>query len=400
LIAREKPIGLISIGEERNWEREPITQEKIDLIKTLATQISTFIHNTQLYQESHRQAEHLEVLNEVARAIGSTIELDDLLELIYEQLSKVIPSDTYFVSLYDPEENTLDVRILIDEGERFPSKSIPLGQGLSSWVIENQKPLLISSITKEMDSLPIQPIRLGKERMSESWLGTPILAGENSLGLLAIASYNVNVFDNDDVTLLNNVAAQAALALDNARQHAEVKEQARRDSLTGVYNHGELLLRLEKEVEKGRKEESPVSLIMLDIDFFKEYNDTYGHILGDEVLHLLATTIQSHVKKSDIVGRWGGEEFAIALPGADTEQATWVANRIRKSLLQIEMRNKHSADIPSPTVSQGIATFPQHADDAAQLIGIADIALYQAKGRGRDQVIIADNNITLGQTYQ
>jgi diguanylate cyclase (GGDEF)-like protein len=129
---------------------------------------------------------------------------------------------------------------------------------------------------------------------------------------------------------------------------------------------------------------------MLDIDYFKQYNDRHGHVIGDEVLRLLVKAIQAHVKKTDIVGRWGGEEFSIGLPGATTDQAYMVAKRVRETLAAVDLRDKNGQPIPNPTVSQGIATFPNHAQNTDQLVDVADIALYQAKHLGRDQVVIAE----------
>jgi diguanylate cyclase (GGDEF)-like protein len=389
LIAKGKKLGLLAIGEIRSWGREPFNQEKLNLLQTLASQVSGLVYNTQLYQASQRQAERLQVLNQVARAIGSTLELDELLESLYGELQTVIPSDTYHVSLYDPVEDLLDVRVLIDCGERFASVKLPARKGLAQIVIANKQPLLIRHMSREMDRLPAQPLQIGQERMSESWLGVPILLGDELLGLLALASYTPNAFDDDDAALLSNVTAQAALAIDNARHHAEVEEQARRDSLTGAYNHGYLLRRLEEEVELARPSQTPVSLIMMDIDYFKQYNDTYGHVVGDEVLCLLVQAILSHVKKSDIVGRWGGEEFAVALPGTSNQQALMVAERIRGTLAIMELTDRNGNPIPKPTVSQGIATFPQDVNEATALVDVADQALYVAKQRGRDQIMVA-----------
>ncbi len=133
LIAKGKRLGLLSIGEMRSWGREPFNQEKLNLLQTLASQVSGLVYNTQLYQASQRQAERLQVLNQVARAIGSTLELDELLESLYGELQTVIPSDTYYVSLYDPVEDLLDVRVLIDNGERFAPMKFPARRGLGKW---------------------------------------------------------------------------------------------------------------------------------------------------------------------------------------------------------------------------------------------------------------------------
>ena len=131
---------------------------------------------------------------------------------------------------------------------------------------------------------------------------------------------------------------------------------------------------------------APLSLIMLDIDYFKLYNDTYGHIIGDQVLRLTVQAIQSHIKKTDTIGRWGGEEFGVILPNATTVQANMVANRIRQTLAELPLFDVESQTIPKPTISQGIATMPDHTSDVDELVIIADRALYMAKDKGRDQV--------------
>lgn len=389
LMAKGKRLGVISIGEARSWERAPFTKEQLSLLNSLATQVSGLIYNAQLYQASQRQAEHLAVLNRVSNAISATLELNKLLELIYEQLSTVIPSDTYFVSLFNPSESVLDIRILINNGKRYAPTRVPLGKDLASWVVETKQPLLVQHLSNEKDTLPFKPIILGQERISESWLAVPVMLGDQALGILALASLKPYAFDREDVILMSNVASQAALAIDNARRHAQVEEQARRDSLTGAYNHGHLLVRLNEEVEQAAQHQGSVSLIMLDIDYFKDYNDTYGHVIGDEVLCMLVKAIQNHVKRDDIVGRWGGEEFSVALPEASTSQALVVAERIRHTLASMELNDKSGNAIPKPTVSQGIATFPQDAKDAAELVDVADMALYVAKQRGRDQIMVA-----------
>lgn len=385
----ETCVGLLSVGEPGIRQGDLFDDEKMHLLQTLVNGITSAIQSSLVLGEARRQAQRLSVANEIGKAISATIELDNLLELIYQELKKAIPSDTYYVALYREEQQVLDMHLLIDEDMRFPPKTISLDQGLSSWVLRNRRGLLVHNLLDEWASLPVQPVVLGTERSSISWLGAPMLANDRILGVLAIASYKVHAFDEDDQMLLNNVAAQAALAIDNANQHAQVKEQARRDSLTGAYNHGHLLHLLQEAVDQDPLHNAPVSLIMLDIDFFKQYNDRYGHAVGDAVLCQLVEAIQGHVKKTDIVGRWGGEEFAVGLPNANTSQALAVAQRIRQTLAATVIQDKHDRPIPSPTVSQGIATFPDHASASAELVDVADEALYRAKNAGRDQIAVA-----------
>jgi diguanylate cyclase (GGDEF)-like protein len=165
-----------------------------------------------------------------------------------------------------------------------------------------------------------------------------------------------------------------------------VKEQAQLDSLTRVYNHGYFIQALGEQAKNCISQEQPLSLIMLDIDFFKQYNDKFGHLVGDEVLVNLCDVIRSHIKNTDSIGRWGGEEFAISLPFTDGQKAMIVAERIRETMASLKLNNEKHGELPVPTISMGIAVFPVERDDIIKLIDLADNRLYKAKERGRDQV--------------
>jgi diguanylate cyclase (GGDEF)-like protein len=125
---------------------------------------------------------------------------------------------------------------------------------------------------------------------------------------------------------------------------------------------------------------------MLDIDYFKEYNDSFGHLVGDRVLQSLCSAIQHHIKQTDSIGRWGGEEFVISLPGADGRQAFQIAKRISETLGVLRVDDNDQRAVPIPTLSQGIAVFPLEANEIYRLIDIADKRLYIAKERGRNQI--------------
>ena len=136
----------------------------------------------------------------------------------------------------------------------------------------------------------------------------------------------------------------------------------------------------------AQAENVPLSVIMLDVDYFKKYNDTYGHLVGDEVLMLMVKTIKRFIKDSDSIGRWGGEEFAISLPRTSLQEAQLVAIRIQETLENMHISVLDHRDIPVPTVSQGIAEYPREADKLFELVDLADQRLYFAKERGRNQI--------------
>jgi diguanylate cyclase (GGDEF)-like protein len=226
---------------------------------------------------------------------------------------------------------------------------------------------------------------VGQDKISLSWMGVPLTA-PNVTGVIALGSYQPNAFDSGDMQLLSNLAQHITRALDNTIRHTQVEEQARLDSMTGVYNHGYFLRNLAEQATESSRNNLPLSLIMLDIDFFKQYNDTYGHLVGDRILKTLCTAIKHHIKQSDAVGRWGGEEFVISLPGATGLQAMQVAERIGQTMAALRVEDREQRTIPVPTVSQGIAIYPFEADEIYRLIDLADQRLYVAKGRGRNQI--------------
>ncbi len=386
------PVKVLNVGEGKNKNVFVLNLSPLsDAGDNLIGHSIVFHNNTEshiLNSNLKNQADRLAVLYEIGKAITSTLEIDDLLDLIYTQLSQIITCDAYFVAIYLPEDHLLDIKILIDQGKRFPPEIIDASQGLSSWIVKNRRPLLIQDLRKEISSLPNKPIMLGEKKLSRSWLGVPMQIDNDLIGLLAVASYQPNVFDEMDQLLLEQIAQQAVLSIQNARIHEEVTRQARLDSLTGVSNHNHFIERLYEDADHALTTLTPLSLIMLDIDHFKLYNDTYGHVVGDQVLKLTVQAIQSHIKKTDTVGRWGGEEFGVILPNTTISQANIVADRIRHTLSELPLFNVEGKTIPKPTISQGIATLPDHTPDVDELVIIADRALYLAKNKGRDQVAV------------
>ncbi len=344
----------------------------------------------QLKSIALKQMNRLEIVNEISKQIVSTLETKQLLALLDAELQKVIEADTYYIGL--KKEDELHVEIFYDDGEYFNGITFELEGTLSNWVIQNQKVLFLADLRtlEPLDGVTISMI--GKPKESLSWMGVP-MKGVHVNGIMVIASYHPNAFNRSDFELLSNIAQRAALALDNTYHHALVEEQTRLDSLTRVYNHGYFIQKLREQAETCQAEDQHLSLIMLDIDYFKQFNDSFGHTVGDEILINLCGAIKQHIKKTDAVGRWGGEEFCISLPNTTLQQAVQIAERIRETLASIKINNSNHTEIPVPTVSMGIAIFPNEAIEIIKLIDLADQRLYIAKkGRGRDQIETASTS--------
>ncbi len=350
------------------------------ILTVLFTETITMMRRTISFQY-HR----LEFLNQIAHNLSSSLEMHQVIGLVSNAIQTSLDADTYYLGLL--HGNVLGLELLYDDGEFFPNVEIQVENSLAGWVISNKRPLLLRNVTTEArEKYGIRLATVGKPMPSNSWMGVPLETNGRIFGVVAVASYLKNQFTQSDLELLQNVTQQAAMALDNAAHHAEVEDQSRKDTLTGTLNHGAFLSLLAQETTNARCTGQPLSLIMMDIDKFKEYNDSYGHLVGDQVLIAICETIRRHIKNSDLIGRWGGEEFVIALPNATCAQATQIANRIRRAVMEISLYNRDQKPIHAPTISQGIAVFPQDGQDTSLLIDLADQRLYRAKERGRNQI--------------
>jgi diguanylate cyclase (GGDEF)-like protein len=353
------------------------------LLSMIIMAIITLETIRQLKNMSRTHIRRLETISEFSRHVTSSLDKKQVIALLSAAFQNAVEADTYFVGFREDDE--LRLELIYDDGEYFEAQRVKLDGSLSSWVLSNQQSLFLPDLRKEVELPGVRLVLVGKHKTSLSWLGVP-MRGTSVDGLISIGSYRPNAFDRADLELLTALAQHAAQALDNTYQHEQVELRSQLDSLTGALNHGNFLRLLQTQVDAVVLDGRPLALIMLDVDHFKLYNDTYGHLVGDVVLTALTATLRQHVKSTDAVGRWGGEEFCISLPNATAEQALQVALRIRKALERLMIRGTDQSMIPAPTVSQGIAVYPSEASNVVELIHLADRRLYMAKARGPNQI--------------
>ncbi len=378
---------LVSIARFAILEPQPVVRSLSTWILAASLPIAgvVFIETIRIMRQTiTKEVVRLKTINMVAQSFSTSLETDQVVALISNAIQQALKADTYYVAFVEGED--LHFELVYDEGVFFPTQKVPITNTLAGYVIKTGKPLLFNNLSKDCQKLGIPYSVIGQPKVSHSWMGIPLMAKQEAIGLVAIASYKLNEFSQQDLEMMQSLALQASLAIDNARHHNEVKQQSRQDSLTLTLNHGSFIADLEDEIAAAKSNAQTVALIMLDIDYFKIYNDTWGHLVGDKVLFELSTILSSHVKKTDLVGRWGGEEFAIALQNANIEQATAVAERIRNSMQEVKIWYGEGNYVPIPTISQGIAILPEEADDAFSLIDLADKRLYKAKQKGRNQI--------------
>jgi len=210
---------------------------------------------------------------------------------------------------------------------------------------------------------------------------------ENVLGVLNVESKNDVPLNENDVNLLNALAGSVAIAIDNARLHAEVKLMALTDVVSGLANRRAFDEILQTEIMRAARYNAQLSLIILDLDSFKEYNDTWGHPAGDIRLKEVAELLRENVREPDISARYGGEEFAIILPSTSKKGAVFLAERLRRSAeASAPQHNNQNSPIPGYTISFGVATYPEDAATLNDLLLAADNAELTAKRLGKNRV--------------
>jgi diguanylate cyclase (GGDEF)-like protein/PAS domain S-box-containing protein len=224
-----------------------------------------------------------------------------------------------------------------------------------------------------------------------TYLCVPLIAQGELIGLLHIAQSQLATkhLNESQQRLAETIADQIALALGNLKLRQNLQNQSTRDPLTGLYNRRYLEETLEREFHRAQRNSQTVGVIMVDIDYFKQFNDQFGHDAGDVVLQRLGQFLNEHIRKGDIACRYGGEEFILILPGAALEVVHTRAKVLNAKIKQLAIQHRNQ-DLGVITLSIGVACFPQHGGTAEEVLHAADIALYQAKAQGRDQAIVAN----------
>jgi diguanylate cyclase (GGDEF)-like protein len=320
-------------------------------------------------------------LLDVNERLLSTLDPAGVLELIADSLKAIVPYDSLTIYRVDREAG---VRRAVIARDRFADEILahesPLGPGLTGWVIDHAEAVLANDAhtdprSVQVPNTPFEP---------ESIMVVPLLVDGDTIGTLNIgrlggadAHFTPNEFE-----LTKLFAGQASIAMQNAQTHREVRVRAEQDALTGLRNHGAFQREIGAAVEAGR----PFAVLMLDLDAFKRFNDTLGHPAGDGLLVEIATAMTRATRDTDRLYRYGGDEFAAILPGADRVVAHEVAERIRRAVRDRTAAGEDGAEPrPSVTISAGVACYPEDGRTKDELVGVADRALYLVKPeRGLD----------------
>jgi diguanylate cyclase (GGDEF)-like protein len=222
---------------------------------------------------------------------------------------------------------------------------------------------------------------------SGCYIDVPMMALGETIGVLHVEAVENDRLDERTQDWIRSVAEYLSLSISNLKLHETLHSQSTRDPLTGLFNRRYMEETLEREILRARRNRSPVGIIMLDIDCFKDFNDNHGHEAGDAVLRELGITLQHHVRGEDVACRFGGEEFVLILPNAAREVTLLRAERIREAVKFMTVEYHHQSLVIA--ASFGVAVYPEHGSNAKEILRKADEALYLAKHKGRNRVEVA-----------
>ncbi len=339
----------------------------------------TYIMTEEVSEKLVQLNTRLQKLNNFSQEVSGSSDLDAIFNRIIKAVHQNNPDMLVAIALFD-ESGQLKIWDSSWEEEWLSNyESHPLNKQSITLapILVFRKPLLCIDIYKHQELVEIFegiPIR--------ALFAFPIVVAREVAGLLMVANHNSQSLSESDLQIMNSITTQAGMALQNIASLNEVKQQADTDELTGLYNRRYFNEKFEELVNQTNEDGSSLALIMIDVDNFKKYNDTYGHPAGDQLLKTVAMAIGDAVREGDIVTRYGGEEFAVILKRSGRETALQIAERIR-----IAVANIPKGGIQSPvTVSLGVGTIPDHATDRAGLVEFADQSLYHSKQSGKNRV--------------
>ncbi|MCM8783067.1 MAG: sensor domain-containing diguanylate cyclase [Candidatus Omnitrophica bacterium] len=316
--------------------------------------------------------------------VNAQWELKDLAEILLDSLFKLVAKKRGNCILYLVNPRTHRLNIFATHKET-PETIIKAKEGdlFDLWVVRHTASLLVENVKSDFRFDP-EVVEKQTLRPLSSLISSPLLSQERLLGLIRMESPQESFYTQDDLRLLDTIANFTAVAIENTKLLQELKELAIRDSLTSCFTKDYFMERLKEDFSKNIKIGLPISLLMLDIDYFKKYNDKFGHVAGDIVLRELGKLLNEFIDEKGMVFRFGGEEFCILLPGTDKKDALKIAWQI---IYKVEKKDiLLRRDKTSITVSIGIACAPEDALLEDELVFKADQCLYQAKQKGRNRV--------------
>ena len=325
--------------------------------------------------------------NEMADMLQACQAADEAYKAIAHFMPKLFPNDVGALYMLNNSRNLFEVMASWGQDSQLVTVFAPD----ECWAVRRGR---LYKLENQKESLRCRHV---PEEIPGGYRCMPLIAQGETLGVFHLRPGPPPENQTPALTAVKEqlavtVAEDLALALANLKLRETLRSQAIRDPLTGLFNRRYLEVTMEREINRVKRQDTPLGVIMMDLDHFKDYNDTFGHSAGDELLSALGSLLKSHIREEDIACRYGGEEFLLILPGASMDIALERAEGVRQAVMEM---HQHLQGLRPATLSLGVAVYPDHGDTGGQLVRSADAALYRAKRTGRNRVMAAEY---LGET--
>jgi diguanylate cyclase (GGDEF)-like protein len=374
VISRDKLVSILVLSGKQSGR---YLLEDISLLEDITSRVAVSLERGYLYEEARQREEELSLIGHLAAIMTASLDIRQIYDSFIKELRKVLDVDWAAITLVEGEElNLLAITSEIGSAWQTGDK-LPLKGTATEWVVTNKVPLVEPNLPEE------SRFWTGKYHLKQgvqSIVFLPLMVGTEAIGGMCVASRRPNAYSQSQVQLLSQLASRIAMSIENSRLYAQAEQRARIDELTGLWNRRHLMERIQVEIGRHSRYGGAFSLVILDLDSFKAFNDTYGHIEGDRLLKQLGLVLKGAVRDADEAFRYGGDEFAILLPQTSIKDAHEVAERVRHRIT-----SEIKTGSVSVTASLGLASWPVDGIAISEIISAADKALYYAKQRGGNQ---------------
>jgi diguanylate cyclase (GGDEF)-like protein len=338
-------------------------------------------------QQLKKTAQRLAILTDIVKTANSILEPRKVIELIMAKIQQLIPSEAWSMLMVDEEKQELTFELALGEkGRDVSSFRVKMGEGIAGWVAQTGKPTIVNDTSRD----PRFARRFDSQTQfrTRSILCAPLISRGRTIGVVQVINKRGGKFTQADLEVLLTLVEPCAIAIENAILFQRTEQLTITDDLTKLFNSRYLNLYISREIKRCKRHGIPLSVIFLDLDGFKGVNDAYGHLAGSRTLTEVGGILVEAVRESDILARYGGDEFVVVLPETPPSGALVIAERIRKAIESHSFLKDQGLEARI-SASFGIASYPDHALTPEGLIQKADQAMYRVKERDKNGIEVA-----------
>ena len=388
IVGGDSVLGVLGVQSD---QLASFSKDDERLLAAFARLLALVLMHARIHKARQRDIAELQAVSDVARR-AAALDLKATLDSVCDSFRDITTSDSVAVYLWDARTERLQTAALAydpllfsgDFADSVREKTLALGEGLTGWSAQHREAVLVHDVAADGRAIALRGLSLE----NKSAIAIPLVIEDRLVGVVRALKVGTHAYTEDHFRFAQTLALQAALAIAAAEAHEEIRRLSVTDELTGAYNVRHLMQRLREEMEFARRHDDNVSLLVIDGDAMKMVNDQYGHAEGNRVLVEITSAMRVALRLSDVLGRFGGDEFIVVLPRTNARDALITAERLRLAVAGRDFRNSWGEPIRA-TVSVGVATYPQHGMTADDLFRSADRALYAAKQDGRNRVTVA-----------